>query len=111
MQAINNTVVIGDLLRAVYTLDFKEHRQSKMLNESAHSNHSIWVNSILSLSESHTMVFDKEANVFVFYKNLLPTNDHEKFKLSLVACMKLGEEATKAIFGSLSIINEVTDIG
>lgn len=52
------------------------------------------------------MVFDKEANMFVFYKHLLPTNDHEKFKLNLVACMRLGEEATKAILGSLSIQNE-----
>lgn len=77
-----------------------------MLNESAHSNHSIWVNSILALDESHIMVFDKEANMFVFYKNLLPTNDHEKFKLSLVGCMRLGEEATAAIHGTLSIQND-----
>lgn len=49
------------------------------------------------------MVFDKEANVFVFEKILLPTNDFEKFKLNLVACIRVGEEITKAIFGSLNI--------
>lgn len=74
-----------------------------MLNESAHSNHSIWTNCVLTLSNSHFMVFDKESNVFVFEKILLPVNDHEKFKLNLVACMRIGEEVTKAIFGSLNI--------
>eukprot|EP00347_Sterkiella_histriomuscorum_P011081 403373826 len=109
--AVNNTVVVGDIMRALYTFDFKEQKQNKLLNESAHTNHSIWVNTMLPLSESNTMVFDKECNMFVFNKNLLPTNDHEKFKLNMVACMKIGEEATKAIFGSLAIQNDIRGQG
>ena len=56
------------------------------------------------------MVFDKEANVFIFEKILLPVNDHEKFKLNLVSCMKIGEEVTKAIFGSLDAVNESYEV-
>jgi len=52
------------------------------------------------------MVFDKEANVFIFEKILLPTTDHERFKLNLVSCMRIGEEVTKAVFGSLEALNE-----
>ncbi|CDW78610.1 dna damage-binding protein 1 [Stylonychia lemnae] len=109
IKVVNNTVVVGDIMRAIYTFDFKEQKQNKMLCESAHSNHSIWTNCVITLSNSHFMVFDKEANVFVIQKILLPVNDHEKFKLNLVSCMKIGEEVTKAVFGSLNIPSESVD--
>lgn len=90
-------------MRAIYTFDFKEQKQTRMLSEAAHSNHSIWTNCVLPLSSTHFMVFDIESNVFVFHKIAHPTNDYEKFKLNLVGCFRIGEEVTRAIFGSLSI--------
>ena len=45
------------------------------------------------------MLFDIDSNVIVFFREPFPTNDHEKFKLSVVACYKIGEPVSKAIIG------------
>ena len=52
------------------------------------------------------MLFDKEKNIFVFERILLPTNDHERFKLNLVGCINAGEEITCAINGTLKLQND-----
>lgn len=93
-------------MKAIMLYDFKEGRvhSTKMLTESAHSNESIWTNCILPLSMSYFMLFDKEKNCFIFERILLPTNDQEKFKLNLVGCIRVGEEVTRAVFGTLNIV-------
>ena len=53
------------------------------------------------------MVFDKEKNVFLFERILLPTNEHEKFKLNMIGCIRAGEEITRAIFGTLNVTNGI----
>ena len=64
-------------MKAVMLYDLKESRQptNKMLIESAHCNQSIWTNCMLNLSTSHFVVFDKDKNLFIFERILLPTND------------------------------------
>lgn len=64
-------------MKAIMLYDFKEGRavSNKMLSESAHSNESIWTNCVLPLSLQHFMLFDKEKNMFIFERILLPTND------------------------------------
>ena len=47
-------------------------------------------------------MFDKEKNVFIFERVPDPTNNHEKLQLSLMACIRVGEEVVSAIFGSLN---------
>lgn len=77
IKVIQNTIIVGDIMKAIMLYDFKEGRvqSSKMISESAHTSHSIWTNSILTLSLSQYMVFDKEKNLFMFERSLLPTND------------------------------------
>jgi hypothetical protein len=74
-----------------------------MLQEGAHISHSIWTNCVVPINQNQYMLFDKERNVFVFEREALPTNDHEKFQMNLIACIRLGEEVTSAIQGSMSI--------
>lgn len=64
-------------MKAIMLYDLKEGRtaNNKMLIESTHSNESIWVNCILPISTALFLVFDKDKNVFLFERILLPTND------------------------------------
>ena len=68
--------------------------------ESASTHISLWVNSIVALSDSQFIVFDNDGNLFIFQKNLYPTCIEEKLKLTLKGSFCIGEEVQSAAFGS-----------
>lgn len=47
-------------------------------------------------------MLDRDKNIFIFHRNLKPTNEIQKFKLSVVAQINAGEEITSAIVGSIN---------
>lgn len=49
------------------------------------------------------MVFDCDKNMFLFEREMHPTNIEERFKLKLIGCVNMGEEVLSASYGSLSI--------
>jgi len=102
-EGLAESIVVGDMTgRGVSTFELKECRQTKVkIVESACSHISLWVNSIVALSESQFIVFDHEGNLFIFQKNLYPTCIEEKLKLTLKASYCIGEEVQSAAFGSL----------
>jgi len=81
IRVTGNTIVVGDIMRSITIFDFKETRQK--ITEGATSHDSIWTNCVLPLNNQQFIVFDKEKNIFMFERVLLPTADNEKFKLSL----------------------------
>lgn len=97
------SIVVGDMTgRGVATFELKECRLSHVkIVESASSHISLWVNSIVALSDSQFIVFDHEGNLFIFQKNLFPTCIEEKLKLTLKASFHVGEQVQAAAFGSL----------
>ena len=50
-KTIQNSIVVGDLQKALIVYDFKEGRNmnSKNLVETAHANDTIWVKKVLAL--------------------------------------------------------------
>lgn len=87
------SIVVGDMTgRGVATFELKPCRLNQVkLVESASSHISLWVNSIVALSDSQFIVFDHEGNLFIFQKNLYPTCIEEKLKLRLKASYCIGE--------------------
>lgn len=47
-------------------------------------------------------MLDRDKNIFIFHRNLKPTNEIQKFKLSVVAQINAGEEITSALVGSIN---------
>lgn len=99
--------------RGISTFELKECRQTKVkIVESASTHISLWVNSIVALSDSQFIVFDKDGNLFIFQKNLYPTCIEEKLKLTLKGSYCIGEEVQSAAFGSFrstSVVSQSTD--
>lgn len=103
MKVAENVIIVGDMMRAIYTIDFKEHKPTRMLTIGASSNLSIWSTNVLPLSPTHFLVFDIEGNVFFFHRIAYPVNDIEKFVLNLIGSFKIGEQINLARFGTLAI--------
>ena len=96
------SLIVGDMTgRGIATFELKECRQTKVkIVESASTHISLWVNSIVALSDCQFIVFDQEGNLFIFQKNLYPTCIEEKLKLTLKGSFCIGEEVQSAAFGS-----------
>ena len=105
MQAADNQIIVGDIMKGVMIFDIKEGRQGKVtLAEGPSSSQmNIWVNEILVLTKTRYMVLDKEKNIFILERNSKPTNEIEKYKLKVVAQISSGEEITSALVGSINI--------
>ena len=71
-EGLAESIVVGDIAgRGISTFELKECRQTKVkIVESASTHISLWVNSIVALSDSQFIVFDQEGNLFIFQKNL-----------------------------------------
>ena len=105
MQAVDSQIVVGDIMKGVMVFDVKEGRQSKVtLAEGPSSSQmNIWVNEILVLTKTKYMVLDREKNIFILQRNMKPTNEIEKYKLTVVAQISAGEEITSALVGSINM--------
>ena len=101
-EGLSESIIVGDMTgRGISTFELKECRQTKVkIVESASTHISLWVNSIVALSDSQFIVFDQEGNLFIFQKNLYPTCVEEKLKLTLKGSFCIGEEVHSAAFGS-----------
>jgi len=62
----------------------------------------VWVNEILILAKDKYLVLDKDKNIFIFQRDMKPTNEIQKFKLQVIAQINSGEEITSAIVGSIN---------
>jgi len=49
------------------------------------------------------LAFDRHRNILTLARNKQRFNDYERFKFGVEGCMRLAEEATRAIWGDLSI--------
>ena len=65
---LNESLIVGDMTgRGIATFELKDCRQTKVkIVESASTHISLWVNSIVALSDSQFIVFDQEGNLFIF---------------------------------------------
>lgn len=63
----------------------------------------IWVNEILILSKNRYVVLDKERNIFILERDIKPTDEIQKYKLTSIAQINAGEEITSAIVGSINM--------
>lgn len=61
-----------------------------------------WVNDILVLANNRYLVVDHQRNIFVFKRDLVPTNEMQKFQLQVVAQINSGEEISRVILGSVN---------
>ena len=104
MKTVENQIVVGDMMKGIMVFDVKEGRQNKVaLCEGPSSCQiNVWVNEILILSRDKYLVLDRDKNIFIFQRNMKPTNEIQKFKLSVVAQINAGEEITSAIVGSIN---------
>lgn len=104
IKTIGDQVIVGDILKGIMVFDLKEGRQAKFTLAEGPSSGQVntWVNDILVLSPSKYLVVDNHRNIFVFHRNLEPTNEIQKFQLTTVAQINSGEEITCAIMGSIS---------
>jgi len=77
IKTFQNQIIVGDIMKGIIIFDLKEHRNNNVvLMEGPCSPHSnIWVNDILVLAENRYLVVDKEKNIIVFERELLPTNE------------------------------------
>jgi len=55
------------------------------------------------------LVADQLRNIFIFRRNLKPTNETEKYKLDIIAQINTGEVVTCCILGSINM-NENFDL-
>ena len=87
MKTIDSQIVVGDIMKGVMVFDVKEGRQGKiqLVEGPSSCQMNIWVNEILILSKNKYMVMDKEKNIFILGRNLKPTNEVQKYKLTSVA--------------------------
>ena len=94
LDGLAESIIVGDMTgRGISTFELKPCRLSQVkIVESASTHISLWVNSIVALSDSQFIVFDNDGNLFIFQKNLYPTCIEEKLKLSLKGSYCIGEE-------------------
>ena len=74
-------------MKGIIIFDLKELKNNNVIlmegPSSPQSN--IWVNDILILAENRYLVVDKEKNIIVFERELLPSNEIKHYKLNVVA--------------------------
>jgi len=61
------------------------------------------VTSLLPLSSSFSLVFDRERNIFLFERVTKLVNKKEELGLDIVACIRSSDVITHAIEGDLNI--------
>ena len=93
IKTIEKQIVVGDLMKGIIILDVKEQRNNKVsLSEGPSSTHSnVWVNDVLIMAKNRYLVVDKERNILIFERKMLPTNEIVRFKLKKVAQINYGE--------------------
>ena len=96
------------MMKGVAVLDFKDGRNAnKRLIEGPNINKSIWSKFILPIDQQFTFVSDLDRNLFLTERNLLPTCDNEKYRLSIQGCIRVGEVISKITPGYLNNYNNV----
>lgn len=106
-------MVVGDIVKGLMVFDLVEGRNSKFsLSEGPSSGQvNSWVNDILILASDKYLVVDHSRNIFIFKRNLKPTNEIEKFSLQIEAQINCGEEVTCLTHGSINMQQDRREIG
>ena len=87
IRTAGDQVIVGDILKGVMIFDLKEGRQSKfsLVEGPASGQVNTWVNDILVIAPNKYLVTDHMRNIFVFERNMAPTNEIQKYQLKVIA--------------------------